>query len=370
MLREILGACMLIFIAEMGDKTQILAMAFATKFPVRKVITGIFLGCLLNHGIAVFFGSYISNFIPINLIQIIAGFAFVLFSLWTLKSDEEEEEEEKKSKFGPIFTVAIAFFIGELGDKTQLTAITLASDAKYPAAILCGTVLGMVITGGLGIIAGKKLGDKIPELAVKIIAASVFMIFGLIKIYQSVPSKYFNMQNIFIFLFLVSLAIYIMVKPLINAKKQGKLTLLKKKSGELYRYYHKIEKNIDEICLGSQICGNCQGKNCIVGYTKLLVKKGLEDDYRLQENDLLLINTDTLRRSYNKQKVLESLRITLEFINREEYSEKLENIHEIRKRLETILFNSCIQSIESWEGYRKSLTLFDKETASKLFDGM
>ena len=70
----------------------------------------------------------------------IAGAAFVGFALWTLKSDDEEEEEESKTSTGPTITVAIAFFLGELGDKTQLTAITLAADAKYPVMVLAGTV--------------------------------------------------------------------------------------------------------------------------------------------------------------------------------------------------------------------------------------
>jgi putative Ca2+/H+ antiporter (TMEM165/GDT1 family) len=115
-----LKAFMLIFVAEMGDKTQILAMAFATKYPVKKVLLGIFIGAFLNHGLAVLFGSYLSQIIPISSLQIIAGFAFVGFALWTLYSDDEEEEETKKYKLGPIFTVSLAFFLGELGDKTQL----------------------------------------------------------------------------------------------------------------------------------------------------------------------------------------------------------------------------------------------------------
>ena len=80
MILEMLKAFFLIFIAEMGDKTQILAMAFATKFPVKKVLTGVFIGVLLNHGLGVIVGKYISGIIPTNIIQVVAGFAFLCFA--------------------------------------------------------------------------------------------------------------------------------------------------------------------------------------------------------------------------------------------------------------------------------------------------
>jgi putative Ca2+/H+ antiporter (TMEM165/GDT1 family) len=149
MLQEYLKALFLIIMAEMGDKTQILAMAFATRFKVKSVLLGIFAGSFLNHGLAVILGAYLSKFIPVNTIQIIAGFSFIGFALWTLRAEEDDEEENTRENFGPMVTVAIAFFVGELGDKTQLTAITLSSDANYPLFILLGTVSGMVISGAL-----------------------------------------------------------------------------------------------------------------------------------------------------------------------------------------------------------------------------
>ena len=157
MMIEMLKAFFLIFIAEMGDKTQILAMAFATRFPVKKVLAGVFIGVLLNHGLGVIVGKYISDFLPTNIIQIVAGVVFISFAFWTLKvEDDEDKDEEQKYKFGPVLTVALAFFIGELGDKTQLTAITLATNTSYPLAILGGTVLGMIMTCSIGILIGKS----------------------------------------------------------------------------------------------------------------------------------------------------------------------------------------------------------------------
>lgn len=91
-IQEIIRAFMLIFIAEMGDKTQILAMAFVTRYPVRKVLIGIGLGAFLNHGLAVVLGNYLSRVIPISTVQMIAGIAFIGFALWTLKPEQEEAD--------------------------------------------------------------------------------------------------------------------------------------------------------------------------------------------------------------------------------------------------------------------------------------
>ena len=114
MLQELLKSFLLIFMAEMGDKTQILALAFATQFKVQKVLVGVFIGVLLNHSLAILLGVYLSQLISLNIIQIVAGFSFIIFSFWTLKIEENEEEESATKKFGPILTVALAFFL-EIG---------------------------------------------------------------------------------------------------------------------------------------------------------------------------------------------------------------------------------------------------------------
>ena len=154
MIREFLKAFLLIFAAEMGDKTQIIAMTFATQYKVKEVLLGVFLGVFFNHGIAILLGRYLSKLISMDWIQLIAGFMFVLFGLLALK--EEKLEDKKEKNYGPIITVALAFFVGELGDKTQLTAMTLSAEGKYPVFILLGTTLGMIATSGLGIYVGVK----------------------------------------------------------------------------------------------------------------------------------------------------------------------------------------------------------------------
>jgi putative Ca2+/H+ antiporter (TMEM165/GDT1 family) len=173
-------------LAEMGDKTQLLAMAFASKYKASKVLIGVFIATVLNHGLAVAAGNYITRWEGAQVwIQGIAALSFIFFGLWTIRGDKLDGEDKKKSKFGPVVTVAIAFFIAELGDKTQLATIALA--AKFPtspAAILIGTTTGMIIADGIGIIIGVVMGKKIPERTVKLISAAAFILFGFIGCYQ------------------------------------------------------------------------------------------------------------------------------------------------------------------------------------------
>jgi putative Ca2+/H+ antiporter (TMEM165/GDT1 family) len=360
MLQELIRAFTLIFIAEMGDKTQILAMAFATRYPVKKVLLGIFLGAFLNHGLAVLLGSYVSAFIPIHTIQIIAGFAFVGFALWTLKPDGDEDDDmEEKARFGPVITVATAFFIGELGDKTQLTAITLATDAIYPLFILCGTVLGMIVTGGLGIIVGKKLGNQIPELAIKFIAASVFMFFGVAKLLQTLPAHYINTQNAILFFGVISIPAYVMIRSTMLRKKRGQESLLVRKSRELHDYYTHMEESIQKICLGTGICGSCQGKECLVGFTKALIQKGLSGEAGT-EPKAFASSQNTYNKSYDRESVMKIFLRTLRMLKEDPANPSYDNIHEIRKMLEMILFTSNIPRMESWEEYQKQLESIDK----------
>lgn len=171
-----------IALAEMGDKTQLLAMAFAVRFKAWKVLVGIFLATVLNHALAVAVGSLLMQIRLLDLIiQTAAAAAFVLFGLWTLHGDKLEGEQDKPSRFGPVMTVAAAFFLAEMGDKTQLT--TLALSAKYPSApmfVLLGTTTGMLIADGFGIVFGVVMCRRIPERQVKLASAAVFILFGFI----------------------------------------------------------------------------------------------------------------------------------------------------------------------------------------------
>jgi putative Ca2+/H+ antiporter (TMEM165/GDT1 family) len=175
-----------VVLAEMGDKTQLLAMAFATKYKASKVMIGVFVATVFNHALAVAAGNLITRFESAQIwIQGMASLSFIFFGLWTIRGDRLEGEEERVSKFGAVATVTIAFFIAEIGDKTQLATIALAT--KFPTSpvwILLGTTTGMLIADGIGIIVGVVLCRRIPERTIKHISAGAFILFGFLGCYQ------------------------------------------------------------------------------------------------------------------------------------------------------------------------------------------
>ncbi len=366
MIQEFLQSMLLIFIAEMGDKTQILAMAFATQFKIRQILLGVFFGSLLNHGLAVIVGAYLSNFIPLNAIQILAGFLFIAFALWTLKIDEEDDDKEVKKNLGPILTVALAFFIGELGDKTQLTAITLASDAVFPLFILLGTVGGMVLTSGVGIIIGSKIGDRIPEFTMKIASASIFLIFGSIRLYTAIPSDYLTGINISVFLSLLSISIYFLLKPSLEVKKYNRSTALKEAALTLYEYTHQIKESVDEICLGEGACGKCQGRNCIIGYTKLIINYAIENRV-IRHKENFKEFSKSLSKGFNQDRVIDSLSMIISYlIHDKENNDRNIAINRARQMLEQVLFYKKIEYDGDKEKYFEDLRKLNEELSDKI----
>jgi len=174
----------MIFIAETGDKTQLVALCLATRFNPKIVLAGIFVATLMVHVVSVLLGGGVSKFVPASYISLAAGVAFIIFALWTLRGDSLNQEEcdniQGKSPFWLVFTT---FFLAELGDKTMLSTITLA--AKYPLIpVWLGSTVGMVLADGIAIVIGLMLGKKLPERAIKIGAAIIFLIFGFYNGYQ------------------------------------------------------------------------------------------------------------------------------------------------------------------------------------------
>lgn len=190
-----LTSLVFVVLAEMGDKTQLLAMAFATRFKWQTVMWGVFVATILNHLFAVVVGSYLTHFIPMNYIQIAAAISFIIFGLWTIRGDELNGED-KASKRSPFWTVAIAFFIAEMGDKTQLATVALAAQFNAIVPVWLGTTTGMMVADGIGIIIGIVLGKRIPERAVKWFAAIIFILFGLFGLYEYLPGQYLTPATI------------------------------------------------------------------------------------------------------------------------------------------------------------------------------
>lgn len=168
-----------VVLAEMGDKTQLLAMAFAAKYKAHQVLLAVFIATILNHFLAVAAGRALTAIVPLNVISFIASLSFVIFGIWTIRGDKLEGEENRVSKFGPVFTVAIAFFLAEMGDKTQLATISLAVKYNSMLNVLMGTTLGMIVADAIGIVFGIVMKKHIPQKSIKWISAAIFILFGL-----------------------------------------------------------------------------------------------------------------------------------------------------------------------------------------------
>ena len=195
-----LASLFFVVLAEMGDKTQLLAMAFATRYKASQVLWAVFLATVINHALAVVVGEALTKVVPLDIITLVAAASFIFFGLWTLRGDTLEGGVKKESKFGPVATVAIAFFFAEMGDKTQLATISLAIEYRNMVGVLMGTTMGMVIADAIGIMVGVVMRKHIPETVVKWISAAVFMLFGFIGVYKIISSK----LNIFPVIFIMS----------------------------------------------------------------------------------------------------------------------------------------------------------------------
>lgn len=208
-MESFIKALLLVVVAEMGDKTQLLAMAMASKYKVKQVMIGVLIATILNHALAVAVGNYLSAIIPMSLVKVIAAVSFLVFGLWTIRGDKLDDEENKKSKFGPIVTVAIAFFIAEMGDKTQLMTITIAAENQQPLLILMGTTVGMLVADGIGILFGAWMCRHIPEIYIKWVAGVIFMFFGTLTLYNVVPGAFLGPVYIILYLAVMGVLIYL-----------------------------------------------------------------------------------------------------------------------------------------------------------------
>lgn len=169
------------FIAEMGDKTQLLMVAMTSRFKLRDILIGSALSILALNALAVGLGALISQMIPGWLIKIVAALAFFYFAWSTLKGEDEEEEAEHKGVGHPILTVFGTFFLAELGDKTQLTAITFAANEGLQNALIVWLAcsIGLFAADLVGMLAGYLLKSKTPEGFLDKLAFVIFAVFGV-----------------------------------------------------------------------------------------------------------------------------------------------------------------------------------------------
>lgn len=165
-------------IAEIGDKTQLLALLLAARY--RRpwpIAAGILLATLLNHALAAWFGAALSEWLPAGVLRWLVAGSFLAVALWTLRPDRLEDEERRKTGLGGAFLATlVAFFLAEIGDKTQVATVLLAAKYEALAQVIAGTTLGMLVANLPVILLGARFAERLPLRAARIAAALLFLV--------------------------------------------------------------------------------------------------------------------------------------------------------------------------------------------------
>lgn len=187
MLSAFVLAFWVIFVAELGDKSQLLALTFATRYRALPVLVAITLSTAVIHLVSVLVGGAVGAALPRDAIGLIGGIAFLAFGLWTLRGDDDDDGEQKTALSGRniIVSVATVFFLSEFGDKTMLASVTLATDNGLMGTWL-GATAGMVSADAIAIWVGKSLGSRLPERGIRIASAVAFFAFGTYMVVDAV----------------------------------------------------------------------------------------------------------------------------------------------------------------------------------------
>ncbi len=179
-LTALLTSSGVVALAEMGDKTQLLAIMLATRF--RRpwpVVAGIFVATLANHALAAWAGSALADFFAGRAFRIAVALSFIAMAIWTLIPDKIDDGAAASGKHGAFLTTLISFFVVEIGDKTQIATVALGARFHDVAAVAIGTTLGMLLANVPAVFLGTKLVEKVPMRTVHVIAAAIFLALGL-----------------------------------------------------------------------------------------------------------------------------------------------------------------------------------------------
>ncbi|MCW3835212.1 TMEM165/GDT1 family protein [Sphingomonas canadensis] len=179
-MEALLSSFTIVALAEIGDKTQLLAILLATRFrrPV-PIILGILAATLANHALAALLGSVAADLVSGRWFQIAVGVGFIVMGLWTLIPDKlDEDDGPRPSRFGPFVATTIAFFLVEMGDKTQVATIALGARFHDVLAVTAGTTLGMMAANVPAVLLGHKVIERVPMALVHRIAALLFLAMG------------------------------------------------------------------------------------------------------------------------------------------------------------------------------------------------
>ncbi len=170
----------IVALAEIGDKTQLLAFILAAKFrrPM-PIIGGILLATLVNHGFAGAVGAWLTSLVAPGVMRWVLGVSFIGMALWTLVPDKFDEKEARFARLGVFGTTLIAFFFAEMGDKTQIATVALSAQYKTFLSVVAGTTLGMMIANVPAVILGNRIAKRIPVKLVHTVAAIIFAALGV-----------------------------------------------------------------------------------------------------------------------------------------------------------------------------------------------
>ena len=179
-------AFLIVFVAELGDKTQFMTLSFATRLRWKTVMLGVLVATLVISLISTLLGNVLGKALPFFWINLIAGLVFIAFGVWALRGEESPERQLSVGRhLSPLMTVAIAFFVAELGDRTMLATIVIAGREKSFAGVWLGSSAGLVSSNALAIVIGNVLGKNLPDKALKYGTAIIFVASGLFALFQA-----------------------------------------------------------------------------------------------------------------------------------------------------------------------------------------
>jgi putative Ca2+/H+ antiporter (TMEM165/GDT1 family) len=170
----------IVALAEIGDKTQLLAFILAAKF--RKplpIIIGILVATVANHAFAGALGSWITSLMGPETLRWVLGISFIGMAIWTLIPDKFDEENAKLTRFGVFGTTLVAFFLAEMGDKTQVATVALVAQFHTFFSVVAGTTLGMMIANVPAVLLGDRIANRMPVRLLHTIAAAIFGVLGV-----------------------------------------------------------------------------------------------------------------------------------------------------------------------------------------------
>lgn len=173
-------------LAEMGDKTQLLAFLLAARFkkPV-PIILGILIATLLNHGLAGALGTWITSILSPELLRWLLGVSFLGMAFWILIPDKIDDTDQPNiARYGVFITTLVTFFLAEIGDKTQIATVALAANYSAPITVVIGTTLGMMLADVPAVFLGSSFAKRLPLRLIHLIAAGIFAVLGLLVLFK------------------------------------------------------------------------------------------------------------------------------------------------------------------------------------------